>query len=112
MKVIPISENTKKIIKNSPYSDKVEEILNQALKEMEVIDANPDETQVEVLANHLAEMVKRSETEEKLEEVDIAMFNGLSKESLDAAERVATRIGNLNDQEKYILAVHFEVAKN
>ncbi|WP_268871659.1 hypothetical protein [Companilactobacillus tucceti] len=40
------------------------------------------------------------------------MFDGLSQESLDAADRVATRIGNLNEQEKYILAVHFEVAKN
>lgn len=112
MKVVPISENTKKIIEESPYSKKVKQILDQALIEMEVIGANPDETQVEVLTNHLAEMVKRSETQEKLEDVDISMFDGLSQESLDAADRVATRIGNLNEQEKYILAVHFEVAKN
>ncbi|WP_125712900.1 PRD domain-containing protein [Companilactobacillus kedongensis] len=112
MKLIPVSENTKKIINDSPYSEKVEQILDQALKEMEVIDASPDETQVEVLTNHLAEMVNRSETGETLEEVDIAMFHSLSQDSLDAADRVAKRIGNLNEQEKYILAVHFEVAKN
>ncbi|KRK64501.1 hypothetical protein FC72_GL000385 [Companilactobacillus tucceti DSM 20183] len=63
MKVVPISENTKKIIEASPYSKKVKQILDQALIEMEVIGANPDETQVEVLTNHLAEMVKRSETQ-------------------------------------------------
>ncbi|MFD1418718.1 PRD domain-containing protein [Companilactobacillus keshanensis] len=112
MKLIPVSENTKRIINDSPYSEKVQQILDQALKEMEVIDASPDETQVEVLTNHLAEMVNRSETGETLEEVDIEMFHSLSQDSLDAADRVAKRIGNLNEQEKYILAVHFEVAKN
>jgi PRD domain protein (TIGR03582 family) len=70
------------------------------------------ETQKQVLANHLIEMLQRSKTGEALPAVDPAMFAEVSKKSLDLAQQVVDAVGNLADSEKYVLSIHFEAAQN
>lgn len=105
------TEGTWNYIKNSANPEKLETVLELALDEMEKIDSHPDSTQIEVLANHLSEMLDRSAKSENLPELDQSMFSEIPKDSVNAAEKVVTAIGNLDSQEKYVLAVHFEVAK-
>jgi PRD domain protein (TIGR03582 family) len=69
---------------------------------------HPDELQWKILVNHLDEMIYRSKTSEKLPELDITLFSGLSKKSMELADEVVRRVQNLGDDEQYLLAVHFE----
>lgn len=91
---------------------KCEAVLKSALVKMKAINATPDETQIEVLTNHLIEMVTRSENNEPLMAIDPTVFSELSEDSLTVAAQIVEEIGHLNSDEKYVLAVHFEVAKN
>lgn len=107
-----VNTATKAMILASIDPAKCEHILKSALAKMKTVNANPDETQIEVLANHLVEMVTRSENNEPLMAIDPTVFSELSEDSLAAAAQIVEEIGHLNSDEKYVLAVHFEVAKN
>lgn len=103
---------TQAMIVASINPTKCEAILKSALAKMKAINATPDETQIEVLTNHLIEMVTRSENNEPLMAIDPTVFSELSEDSLTVAAQIVEEIGHLNTDEKYVLAVHFEVAKN
>ncbi|APX71818.1 hypothetical protein M5C72_01335 [Companilactobacillus allii] len=111
MNTIQLNTAAEKIIQDSINPKKTREILEFTLNQMKTINSIPDETQTEVLANHVAEMVERSEDNNQLDDVDVSVFDGLPNDSVELAGRVIDEIGNLKDQEKYILAVHFEVAR-
>lgn len=70
------------------------------------------DTQLQVLCNHLIEMLKRSRSGETLPAVDPAMFSEVSQQSLDLAQQVVDNVGHLGASEKYVLSIHFEAAKN
>jgi len=63
------------------------------------------------LVNHMAAMVERSFTGEKLEGIEADMFSDVSKKSLDIAENIVNEIGNLPQNEAYLLSIHFETAE-
>lgn len=111
MNTIELNAAAEKIIQDSVDPKKVREILEYTLSQMQTINSFPDETQAEVLTNHIAEMVERSENNKQLDDVDVSVFDGLPEDSVKLAGKVIDKIGNLKDQEKYILAVHFEVAR-
>ncbi|ARY92715.1 MULTISPECIES: transcriptional regulator [Lacticaseibacillus] len=70
------------------------------------------DVQLQVLTNHLIEMLNRSQSGEQLPAVDPQMFADVSQKSLDLADQVVRHIGHLAVAEKYILSIHFEAAQN
>lgn len=72
---------------------------------------NIKEYRWQMLANHIAAMADRAETGEKLEEIEVELFKGVAKDSIEYAERIVNFIGNLGPCEKYLLSVHFESSK-
>ena len=71
----------------------------------------PNAVQKQMLDSHIRAMVFRSLTGEPLPEVDKSLFDEISPESMEMAERVVNSLGNLPVEEAYLLSVHFEVAK-
>ena len=63
------------------------------------------------LANHVDAMIGRSVSQEKLDAIDASLFDEVSDDSLSLAQLIVDRIGGLQDDEKYLLSIHFEVAK-
>ncbi|MDR2291257.1 MAG: glycine dehydrogenase [Serratia marcescens] len=68
--------------------------------------------QQQMLESHIRAMVLRSITGEPLPEVDKSLFDEISAESMQMAERVVNQFGTLPIEEAYLLSVHFEVAKD
>lgn len=67
--------------------------------------------QQQMLESHIRAMVLRSITGEPLPEVDKSLFDEISAESMQMAERVVNQFDTLPIEEAYLLSVHFEVAK-
>lgn len=104
-------ETTEKIIMESPYKDELTDILAYVDDLLEQEEIQPNETQRMVLTNHLNEMIKRAKESELIPSVDKTMFAEVSKESLKIAKKLVEKIGNLPEDEIYILSIHFESAK-
>ncbi|TXE51810.1 MULTISPECIES: glycine dehydrogenase [Serratia] len=68
--------------------------------------------QQQMLESHILAMVLRSITGEPLPEVDKSLFDEISAESMQMAERVVDQFDTLPIEEAYLLSVHFEVAKD
>ena len=62
------------------------------------------------MINHLNEMLNRSR-EGTMAGVDRTLFTELTPETLQIAQETTEAIGQLSEDEWYVLAVHFEVAK-
>jgi PRD domain protein (TIGR03582 family) len=63
------------------------------------------------LLYHLSAMVHRSITGEKLVPIDQSIFSEISKESFSIAKKVKDSIEELEENEIYLLSIHFEAAK-
>jgi PRD domain protein (TIGR03582 family) len=68
--------------------------------------------QQQMLESHIRAMVSRSITGEPLPDVDKTLFDEISAESMQMAERVVDKFATLPIEEAYLLSVHFEVAKD
>ncbi|OJG54033.1 PRD domain-containing protein [Enterococcus haemoperoxidus] len=84
------------------------EKINTLLVEQAI---QPTELQWTILINHVNEMIKRSIADEKMSGVDPIMFEEVSKEALAIADQVVQHIGNLPQDEMYVLSIHFEAAR-
>lgn len=63
------------------------------------------------LASHISAMVHRSLHHTQLDSIEKEMFNQISDESIDLARKVSSSLPNLQDEEAYLLSIHFETAK-
>lgn len=75
-------------------------------------DIYTNAVQQQMLESHIRAMVLRSITGEPLPEVDKSLFDEISAESMQMAERVVDQFITLPIEEAYLLSVHFEVAKD
>lgn len=107
--ILPI--DAQMIIDESEDRERTEEVVAHTLSLMSVQAIVPTEIQVVVLTNHLNEMVKRARLSEKMMTIDPSMFSDVSSESLALATEVVQMIGNLPEDELYLLSIHFETAK-
>ena len=107
--ILPI--DAQMIIDESEDRERTEEVVAHTLSLMSVQAIVPTEIQVVVLTNHLNEMVKRARLSEKMMMIDPSMFSDVSSESLALATEVVQMIGNLPEDELYLLSIHFETAK-
>ncbi|CAH0532780.1 hypothetical protein VST7929_00626 [Vibrio stylophorae] len=71
----------------------------------------PDSLQQKMLATHIKAMAWRAYSGESLPELDMEMFDEISKLALSLAEQVCSWMDNLAYEEAHLLSVHFEVAK-
>lgn len=106
-----LSADARKIVESSPHQDRLERVIRYTQEALSSLNIQPTELQWTILVNHLNEMVKRHETDEVLEGVDISLFSEVSKESIDLAKEVAVVIGDMPEEEAYVLSIHFETAK-
>lgn len=75
-------------------------------------DIYTNAVQQQMLESHIRAMILRSITGEPLPEVDKSLFDEISAESMQMAERVVDNFPALPIEEAYLLSVHFEVAKD
>lgn len=63
------------------------------------------------LLNHIAEMVKRDQESNPIVLEDKSVFGELSQESFDKAKEIVDQLKLKQEDEIFLLAVHFESAK-
>ncbi|BAP85130.1 hypothetical protein LOOC260_105730 [Paucilactobacillus hokkaidonensis JCM 18461] len=107
-----VNSDTERIIEDSKFPSETKEALNFTLDKMKAFNIVPTDVQVTILTNHIAEMVARSKSGEKLMDVDPTMFDEVSTEAMTIADDLVKHIGNLAVSEKYVVSIHFETAKN
>jgi PRD domain protein (TIGR03582 family) len=106
-----LTDDAKKIIEGSSYQVELEAALEKIRELLIEQRIEPTELQWTILINHVNEMIKRSKNNEKMAGVDPAMFEEVSKEALMIADQVVQSIGNLPQDEMYVLSIHFEAAR-
>ena len=106
-----VTDDAKKIIEESPYRVELEASLEKISELLEEQKIEPTDLQWTILINHVNEMIKRSKANEKMTGVEPAMFEEVSKEALMIADQVVQHIGNLPQDEMYVLSIHFEAAR-
>lgn len=106
-----ITEEMQSILAKSEDSKRCEQVfaLSQRLCEEEQLTMT--DVQKLSLLSHLSAMVNRSIIGEKLAPIDRALFSGISTESFMIAKKVRDFLSNLEEDEIYLLSIHFEVAK-
>lgn len=109
---IKLPVEVQKMIAQSQDPQAVQVIVSEVIQLAEQADIHFTAVQLQVLTNHLIEMINRSKSGEQLPAFDPQMFAEVSKKSLDLADQVVQRIGHLADAEKYVLSIHFEAAQN
>lgn len=106
-----LTDDAQKIIDESPNKVELEAALEQINELLEEQAIQPTELQWTILINHVNEMIKRSIAGEKMSGVDPQMFEEVSKEALMISDKVVKHIGNLPQDEMYVLSIHFEAAR-
>lgn len=93
------------------FAEEIESTFNKVISILRMEKIFPDSVQKQMLHFHLKAMVIRSHTHESLPEVEVDMFDEISKSSHKLAEDVVTLFPTLAYEESYLLSVHFEVMK-
>ena len=104
-----LAMEAQEIIRQSAEPEKLQSIIKQTSARLAQIE--PTELQWTILINHLNEMLNRSREGTTLAGVDRTLFTELTPETLKIAQETTEAIGQLSEDEWYVLAVHFEVAK-
>ncbi|OUM86707.1 PRD domain-containing protein [Parageobacillus thermoglucosidasius] len=105
------TEEEKKLLEKSGDVTLCIKAYEFAIKQMENEKIYMTDFQRVSLLSHISGMVYRSVTGEKLFAIDHNLFAGISNESLHIAKKIKEYIGNLPEDEIYLLSIHFENAK-
>ncbi|MCG4281746.1 PRD domain-containing protein [Lacticaseibacillus saniviri] len=100
------------MLDESSVAKEAEEEIIYALNLAKQQNIQFTEVQTEVLANHVIEMVMRSQSGEQMAAVDPELFAEVSPVSLQIARQITEHIGHLSEAEPYVLSIHFEAAQN
>lgn len=106
-----IGIDAKKIVAESENKSQLDNLLDWLVKYLTAEKIFPTELQWAILTNHLDEMIKRSKEGIELPEVERELFSDVSKESLEISKNIIDKVSGLNEDEAYVLSIHFEVAK-
>ncbi|HBT4487340.1 TPA: PRD domain-containing protein [Enterococcus faecium] len=111
-----MSDEALKIIEESQNREKLKQVIDLIEERLVEHAIVPTELQWTILINHLNEMLKRSQRKETIPVVDRDLFKEVSKEvskeAITISDEIVRSIGNLTDDEIYVLSIHFETAKN
>lgn len=89
-----------------------EHVFELSRKECEIRQITMTPVQQVALLSHLSAMVYRSITKEKLAAIDRSLFSEISQESFGIAKKVKEALEHLDEDEIYLLSIHFEIAKH
>ncbi|WP_165846863.1 transcriptional regulator [Lacticaseibacillus paracasei] len=109
---VELPTEVKAMIEQSSDAQAATALVNYVIKLAAAAEIHFTDLQLQVLTNHLIEMLGRSKSGEQLPAVDPTMFAEVSQKSLDLADQVVQHIGHLEVAEKYVLSIHFEAAQN
>ncbi|MGX6961923.1 PRD domain-containing protein [Vagococcus xieshaowenii] len=107
-----LSYEDKKIIEKNNNHAELYPLLEMVEEWLSVHGINQTDIQRTVMINHLNEMVNRSKKSEKIQAVDKELFNEVSEEAMAISKCLVDTVGNLEEDEQYVLSIHFETAKN
>lgn len=107
-----MSDEALKIIEESQNREKLKQVIDLIEERLVEHAIVPTELQWTILINHLNEILKRSQRKETIPVVDRDLFKEVSKEAITISDEIVRSIGNLTDDEIYVLSIHFETAKN
>ncbi|SJZ84065.1 PRD domain protein EF_0829/AHA_3910 [Pilibacter termitis] len=96
---------------NSNYGEKLKQVIFFAHDLLQQEEILPDELQWQIFINHVDAMIFRSVTGETLPEMDEELFAELSKESIELALKIMEQVENLQQNERFLLALHIENAR-
>ncbi len=99
------------IISNSADPDLCIEVLTYSRSFLEDKNIVMTEPQWLSFVSHASGMVYRSTHNESIPAIDKEIFNEVSQDSIVMANAICKRLSNLQDDEKYLLSIHFEAAK-
>lgn len=105
------NKDSQKIINESKNQAELTAVLKNIQQWLDTAAIVPTDLQWTILINHVNEMIKRAQENEKVPTVDPEVFAEVSAEALDISKQVVEHIGNLPEDEKYLLSIHFETAK-
>jgi len=106
-----ITEEIKKVIENSSNSSKCEKIIIEVAELLKHANIQMTDAQWLSLVSHLSGMVYRSTHQKPLDAIDKELFNEVSTDSLKLAEEICNLFDDLQEDEKYLLSIHFESAR-
>ena len=106
-----LSADAEKIVDGSVVPVRLKEVIAFTDEKTRAAGIQLTELQWTVFINHLNEMIIRSVNAEKMSGVDPTLFTEVSADSLQIAKDIVTMIGNLAEEETYVLSIHFESAK-
>ncbi len=99
------------VISKSGDSDLCIDVLTYSKILLDVKKISMTEPQWLSFVSHIAGMVYRSTYKEAIPAIDKAIFNEVSQDSIEMASDICKQLSNLQDDEKYLLSIHFETAK-
>lgn len=109
---VALYKEFKKYISDSKYKESLEKLMKYVILLINENKLHPNNLEIQILGNHLSEMVNRAENDEKLEPVDKKIFAKVNKQSLEISQKIVDyitkNIGQLSESEKYVLSIHFE----
>ena len=111
MNITDSSEEVKQLLIKSGNEKLCEQAFDLSQIQCKEIGILMTDVQQLSLLSHLSAMVQRSLTGEKLIPIDRSIFSKVSRGSLSAAKKVKDSLKNLEEDEIYLLSIHFEAAK-
>lgn len=105
-----IDNDTNKIIEKSVDPEKTSEIVLWLAGRCREKSLPFTSYQWMSLVNHISAMIERSKNGGVLD-IDVDLFDEVSEDSLSLSEEVVNAVGNIADEEKYLISIHFEGVK-
>lgn len=100
-----------RLLERSGDSETCKELIQFTRELLEKEQIHLSDSQLLSLTSHLSAMVYRSINKEPLAPIDKALFSEVSDQSIELAAKICGRLEGLQDDEKYLLSIHFESAK-
>lgn len=100
-----------RLLERSGDAETCKELIQFTLELLEEQEIHLSDSQLLSLTSHLSAMVYRSINNEQLAPIDKVLFSEVSDESIELAAKICGRLKGLQDDEKYLLSIHFESAK-
>lgn len=104
------SERVEDILSKSKDSDKAIKAIEYANQLAKDTGLQITGAQWEALVNHVVAMVDRSVAGGKLFGIESSAFNAVSNRAMKLAEDLVKFIGGIDDDEKYLMSVHFQAS--
>ena len=107
-----VDDRIQEIIDNTVDKEKLIEVSNFIDDHFKKENIQLENYRWHALVNHISELIKRVKENGKLDELDPQMFADISESSKIFAKEVVDKVQpNLQEEEMFLLSIHFETIK-